>query len=655
MAQRKHTIVWALAGVVIVGAVFVAVRAYRNFATVPGVYLTEGGIGCIVITSRLPGWEVEKQFVAQSIEYRIVPAGSQLRLEGRASPDFARRMGRESEWDYVWLLARSPSRRGDWDLVGWYGDGWRSSATRATTSSRPVSPTPYLLTRRLPYLHRLSDQRVVEYFELQYSDKSPVPAYEKARGLLTSYPDDLHVRALYLCAATYSDDTSEVARRLDEWKSDFEQAGDPYLSRTTWRTKMWLRAQRLTAAGRNAYDFCKNVFGRESDLTTRLRLFPQIFQYEAFVVPLLPQRYFTVPNLLELQVSAKVHRVIATFQMIEGKREESLQLLAATCHLGQTLMDGSSVVQRLIGLAVRSIACGGLEIYALNCCESDTEFRQLWAMLERLEETQKPSDLKELYEGEQPIYRYLPEGAWPSSLEAEMRGNFGDSRFELLRAATAAKYRLVSQGEFPKSNDQFGPLLPQGPPKDPFADGPMRFRATTDALFCYSIGPDKHDDRATIEYDPTNGTISAGDIWTKIPRQRQYPFPRGGVRAASEDDLWRQFPNGLPVDPFASTKGKSLGSTTSLTGDLFVYSYGPDVDQFKDFYPGPEEDAYRNEFYKTPSSLLKRSFLPGYGPIRSTYGEILLQRLSFHILEAPYDPTNGVVSEGDLFIRIPRR
>jgi len=130
-----------------------------------------------------------------------------------------------------------------------------------------------------------------------------------------------------------------------------------------------------------------------------------------------------------------------------------------------------------------------------------------------------------------------------------------------------------------------------------------------DSLICYSIGPDKTDNRATVEYDPTNGTVSPGDISTKVSRVRQYPFPRAGVRAKSVVDLMRQFPSGLPPDLFASTRNKQLGTST-VSGDVYIFSYGPDVDEFKQPQP--------------------------------------------HRLESHYDPTNGLISEGDLFIRIPR-
>lgn len=107
--------------------------------------------------------------------------------------------------------------------------------------------------------------------------------------------------------------------------------------------------------------------------------------------------------------------------------------------------------------------------------------------------------------------------------------------------------------------------------------------------------------------------MSAGDISVKVPRERQYPFPREGVRAANLADFNRQFPSGLPADPFALTRGKGLGTTTTANGDVIVYSYGPNVDELKWELKGTS-----------------------------------------HVLEAQYDPTNGLTSRGDLFIRIAR-
>jgi hypothetical protein len=296
--------------------------------------------------------------------------------------------------------------------------------------------------------------------------------------------------------------------------------------------------------------------------------------------------------------------------MIEGKRDESLQLLAANYRLGQFMTGDTILIDRLIGIAVKAISTRGLAIYALNACESDTEFKQLWEMLDRLEQNEKPDEVRAMMWIERPYDQTIgPEFLRPNFEEALTRADVSHDRFELVRMATAAKHRLVSTGEFPKNDKEFAPFLPKELPKDPFADGPMRFLSTSDSLVCYSIGPDKTDNRAAIEYDPTNGTLSAGDISIKVPRQREFPFPRGGVRARDIQDFRRQFPNSLPADPFGSSRGP-LATTTTAAGDIYVFSYGPNVDEHKPPQP--------------------------------------------HVLEVQYDPTNGTISEGDLLLRIPR-
>ena len=371
------------------------------------------------------------------------------------------------------------------------------------------------------------------------------------------------------------------------------------------------RARRVTTSDRNAYELCQQIFDPENDLSARLRLFPRILEMEAYVPP--KDRRTgpaAVTSLLEMQVLVKVVRVVAVFQMIEGKREESLELCAASYRLGQLMSDAPMLIDRLIGMGLRGIASVALETYALNCCETEAEFKQLWEMLDRLEKRQKSHSRLEIatLESPNPVVVFM---IWRNSREIKTRMDMADSRFELVRMATATKYRLVTEGAFPASKKQFAPLLPKGPPKDPFSGDPLKFLSTPDALACYSVGPDGRDDRAAIEYDPTNGTVSPGDILLRVPLKRQFPFPRDGVRAVSVEDLMRQFPNGFPVDPYATTKGKSLGTTPTVAGGIYIYSYGPDVDEFR-------------------------------GPFTGTS----------HVLECPYDPTNGTTSEGDLFIRI---
>jgi hypothetical protein len=732
--SKKRKIILAVAGAGGGVTIFLIVRMFVHLMLLPGVYLAHGGLCCVVIERQGTGWHIGKEYLTEIAEHHISSVWPRLKMAGESTnPEWS------SFYGDIYVLAPSWRRFGDWDLVR-YGDrflglpnpptppgkNWirtflekalsrlkrslssqksstTSSASTATlTTTQPREPVPvFPLTRRLPFLHRLNDLRIVDYFDQQYSSKDRPGAYRTAKVLLASHPGDLNVRSLYLMAAAYCDDTTEVARRLDEWKDGFERQGDPFLKSSLWVTERWLCGRQLSAARKNAYDFCEEVLGEKTDLATRLRLLPSVFDYEMFVPPYLPNAYSMIPNYLEIQVTAKVFRALAIMRMIEGKRDESLQILAATYHLGQTLMTGKVFLPVLIGIAIKGIACAGLEVYALNCCETEAEFQRLWQVLERLEKNQSKPALAEILSHELTLQQYLPTEVGGDPREAEARANVVDGRFELIRSATAAKYRMVSTGEFPKSNAEFGPFLPQGPPKDPFSDGPMRFLSTTDSLICYSIGPDRRDNHARIEYDPTNGTFSAGDLWVKVPRQRQYPFPREGLRAASEDDIWRKFPNGLPPDPFASTKGRPLSTTTSVSGEIYIYSFGPDVDEFKDGVA-----VYPVSSYPDPASTENIVFFPAgafttvtvtLAPSVSTATTsettaFLLRKLVglfmspatsaplpttvvttvplphnyalppgttafptyVHVLEHAYDPTNGIRSEGDIFMRVPR-
>jgi hypothetical protein len=606
--SKKRTFVLVLAPILVIAGIAAYLLWPRPPKVKAGVYLAEGGMGYLVISyDERDGYQLDKIYLNPALAYKLDVWSNTIRLlSGQFNPTGAQ------SYDWVVLMTPSKSRRDDWvaEEFGYRGGEPPRSAgdllRNIGAALRGGSAHPPLM-QPLPYLHYLNDPRVVKYFDLQTKQNDPKAALETAKSLLKDFPDDLYVREVYLSAAEAAGDLEEIRQRMKEWKSDFEKSGDMFLQ---WQ------GRRFAIAGRNAFELCEEVLAADKDLQTRLRMIPKVLEMEGYLTPQMPGMYWRlrkiIPIFLERQVGAKVCRVITVFQMLEGKRQESLRLLAANYRLGQFMMGDTVLIGRLMGVAVKAIVAAGLEVYALNCCESEAEFKQLWEMLERLEEEEKPDEVRATLPIERPYDLRRVTWFQPNFDEAQIRVDITHSRFELVRMSTAAKYRLVFRGNFPKTAEQFGPLLPDGPPKDPFGDGPLRFLATTDSITCYSIGPDKSDDRAAFAYDPTNGTISPGDIWIAVPRQRQYPFPREGVRAASVEDLMRQFPNGLPPDPFATTRGKGLGTTMTAAGDVYVFSYGPDVDEFK--------------------------ILPA----------------SDRVPQCHYDPTNGTMSAGDLFIRLPK-
>jgi hypothetical protein len=204
-------------------------------------------------------------------------------------------------------------------------------------------------------------------------------------------------------------------------------------------------------------------------------------------------------------------------------------------------------------------------------------------------------------------------------------------KFQLVRAATAALYRYITTGTFPSSNDEFSPLLPEGPPKDYFnKNNSLSFAVNPwNEYIVYSFGPDQGDNKGMLIYDITNGTVSDGDLIITIPRHREYPFPRDGVKAANADELLAQFPNGLPEDPCA-WGGRAFNILESIYDEpVVIFSFG--------FYRDLQKLA--NEKWMKGRSQKQQKYIPA-----GTWK-----------LKPMYDSTNGVFSDGDLYFKVPRK
>jgi hypothetical protein len=164
------------------------------------------------------------------------------------------------------------------------------------------------------------------------------------------------------------------------------------------------------------------------------------------------------------------------------------------------------------------------------------------------------------------------------------------------------------------------------------------------------------DDGGLVDYDPTNGTRSAGDLVIRIPTEREYPFPREGVRAKDASDVLAQFPKGLPLDVF-SGKGSNvaLSIVESSTGSpVRIFSFGPtgDEESWKDNLrtyrpPGMMPFDWRPEI---------NSNLPRWqgAPIQKVYDWRAPDSPTDEWTLGPrYEPTNGTKSEGQVSIDLP--
>ncbi len=66
-------------------------------------------------------------------------------------------------------------------------------------------------------------------------------------------------------------------------------------------------------------------------------------------------------------------------------------------------------------------------------------------------------------------------------------------------------------GEYPETLGAIADLY-ETPPIDPFSTKPFVYIRKDDGFSLYSLGPQIDDNLGALEYDPTNGTVSAGDI-----------------------------------------------------------------------------------------------------------------------------------------------
>jgi hypothetical protein len=88
----------------------------------------------------------------------------------------------------------------------------------------------------------------------------------------------------------------------------------------------------------------------------------------------------------------------------------------------------------------------------------------------------------------------------------------------ILNLARSALSLIADRETAMAAREACGKDQKENPWFDYFTTEPFVVREETSSTLIYSPGPDLVDDHARIEYDPTNGSMSGGDIWIRIPR-----------------------------------------------------------------------------------------------------------------------------------------
>lgn len=527
------------------------------------------------------------------------------------------------------VFQKSPIHQGDYDKVG-------DTILRNKDSANWTAPADKA------YLHRLDEPLLLDYFTLLDDTPSTAMAtiaprlLQIGQRLIAAHPTDLHVRVVYWDALLRNSQTDQLRAELATWKAAVAATPHRWIAFEYSQAEEELASLECSRSATNAFDIVEAFHDGRTGLKEFLTTFPAVLRAREYREPI--RGLITRgPDYLPLQILAKVTRVAATLMLMDGRRDEARALLLSCYRLGQMLNARNVDIERLIGIAVRAISIGGLEVYAKDCTQTPEELASLYQTLIQFEQNPPPRSGISLSDAL---------GVPPSPilyLEKQVREAHTDAKFHLLCAAIATRYKVLTTGRFPQKPDDFGALLPNGLPADPFTSGTLRFRPDYPQPFAvYSVGPDRIDQLAGISYDPTNGTVSAGDVVMTISREPKYPFPLKPLHSSTRDQLLAQLPNGLPVDIFANTWGLPL--SVSNTTPVRVFSFGPGTNQ------QDTKDRYDIEQYMkgppigingitvpTPTPHSSNGYKPPYIPL------------------VLYDPTNGIISGGDLYINIPPR
>lgn len=482
---------------------------------------------------------------------------------------------------------------------------------------------------------RLPHRDVIQLIEAFKLDDPE--AKELLAELRRRFPDDPALILFEIDLAVAAEDEQQLRRKLEEHRPALEARKDPFLDKAIKHYDRILKGHAAHREGRNlaTRDAVGQLITPSFDMDEYLDRLTKVRRDDVYIPlnrPLLWADY-PVPNFLERQVRTKVLRVMAEFQLLEGRPEEAIGLLEpAIIESTVILRHAPIVIEELISIAVLSVLNRGMETTYLEGMRTAEEIEAHWETLDRL-----VSEIQQacLDEQKPDVGEYEFAALNRSSFgEHDVRRNAMQSQALIARAAVAARHRLLVTGDYPDKEDDFS-LLMQLPGADPFAEeAPLRFRLDDEKGFVvYSLGPDRQDGGAAVAYDPTNGTVSAGDIFTFVPRERTYPFPAPGGLADTRDGILAQFPNGLPPDPFADTRGRGyiVGDTTPPV----IWSVGPDTD----------ESRWRVDPLVPVDSGMPR---PGVG-----VGQVGREYMLFHNppTQRAYDPVNGIVSEGNLYHR----
>ena len=151
----------------------------------------------------------------------------------------------------------------------------------------------------------------------------------------------------------------------------------------------------------------------------------------------------------------------------------------------------------------------------------EAEHKQLWDFLIQFIETpyweRDPEAHKQQQKAMIASFHQLMGVAVTTFIDADLRALVMTSKLLETQIATALAAYKMDKGKYPKRLSALVPDYFKTQPMDPFNGEEYRYKLAADGsgYVLYGVGPGRKDEGTAVLYDPTNGTISGGDIFFK--------------------------------------------------------------------------------------------------------------------------------------------
>ncbi len=593
----KRTVFVILTAVTLIVAGILFINAIFNSSGADGLYFFKGTGNILRLKQSLGGLQCSEESFEDGVtrfHEAFFKNGELIIISKVSTPGM--------EHGLADFLAPSKTIPGDWDLVG-MNSVWGENVYKSLLDAE---------VRRVEYplksaLHRISDQPwIVKYYRKLRDKDHPAADLTLAERKYKPESADPYLAQIYFKALVFHAEWERLEDEMESAADLIAEAENPFLKEHFFMLDTTLKSRKASLENQNAWDdyvMLSNIAGSNHKF---LEIMERMAGRDVFLPIYVStgKNEYQFPGFLTGQVLAKVTRINAEFEMIRGNREQALHYLFVDYRFSQHLEHYDSLIGLLISTAIRSIIANSMHVYIDNACVTPRDAEGFYTLLKDLRKSDRnmprnPQDFrKEFVFVLTENIRHLD--------ELVIRWRVTEARVRALLIGAGARHFFLTGGAFPKSPEDFTLLQTDEFPRDPFDENPMRFLERDDVFFIYSIGPDETDDRAAFAYDPTNGTVSPGEIFYEFRKERRYPFPEKGMLAVTKPDLEKQFPNGLPHDSFHDERGASY--TIVPEHPAKIISFGPDTDS-----------------------------------LRVHKGELLP-------LHPQYDPTNGLISRGELIL-----